>query len=336
MKNLLKHVVIIVKENHTFDNYFGTFPGANGVTLGRASNPPPNDPGHRHEVWMQRAADTVHRVQYGAADIPAYYAYARQFTLCDNYFSEVAGPSTPNHLMLICADAPIINNPQHHYRPQPGDRYNLRSLPLSLQKAGLTWGNYGGYAFQYIAELAGQPGNHTRDKFAHDAAAGHLPSVSWVYADGKPSFTEHPTENVTDGMHWTVQQINAIVAGGLWEKTAIFITWDDWGGWYDHVTPPMVETWDSTKAQRPDDAFPQFNGQPFRYGSRVPCLVVSPYAKRGHLSKVLHSHVSLVKFCETLFGLAPLGARTVAANDMSDCFDFHASPAGPPSQNPGA
>ena len=336
MQQLLKHVVIIVKENHTFDNYFGAFPGANGVKLAAAPNPPLHDPNHRHEAWMQRTTDTTHKVQYSVADLPAYYAYAKQFTLCDNYFSEVAGPSTPNHLMLICADAPLISNPHHHYRPQTGDPFKLHSLPMSLQKAGLTWGNYGGYAFQYIAELAGQPGSHTRDKFVKDAAAGNLPSVSWLYADGKPSLTEHPTENVTDGMHWTVQQINAIVAGGLWDKTAVFITWDDWGGWYDHVTPPIVETWDSSMAQRPDDAFPQFNGQPFRYGSRVPCLVVSPYAKRGHVSKVQHSHVSLVKFCEALFGLAPLNARTVAADDMADCFDFHAAPSAAPPQNPGA
>src|SRR5262249_1352465 len=149
---------------------------------------------------------------------------ARQYTLCDNYFSEVAGPSTPNHLMLICADAPIINNPRHHYRPRPGDGYRLSSLPIALEQKGLTWGNYGGYAFHFISELAGHPGNHTRDLFAHHAEQGKLPSVSWVYGDGRPDLSEHPVQNVTDGMRWTIEQLDAVVAGDLWGSCAIFIT----------------------------------------------------------------------------------------------------------------
>ena len=331
MPNPIQHIVIIVKENHTFDNYFGTFPSVEGdATLTPALNPPPNDPHHDHETWMRRANDPRYHVQYKEKDIPAYFTYARQFTLCDHYFSEVAGPSTPNHLMLICADAPIINNPAHQYRPQPGDAYRLTSLPQQLEAAGLSWGNYGGYAFHFIADLAGHHGNHTRDLFQHHAATGKLPSVSWVYADGRPALTEHPTQNITDGMQWTVDQINAIVAGNLWSRTAIFVTWDDWGGWFDHVEPPVVEKWDSSKAQRPPDAHPEFNGQPFRYGSRVPCLVLSPYAKRGHVCSQINSHVSLVKFCQTTFGLPSLNQRDGGSNGMTDCFDFTQSPLAPP------
>jgi hypothetical protein len=167
--------------------------------------------------------------------------------------------------MLICADAPIINNPTHHYRPLPSAAYKLKSLPLALEKAHLTWGNYGGYAFHYVSELAGHHGNHTRDLFMHHASRGSLPSVSWVYGDGRPDLSEHPIQNVTDGSQWTAEQIDAIVAGGLWDKTVIFVTWDDWGGWFDHVVPPMKETWNSSMAQRPADAFPEFEGQPFRW-----------------------------------------------------------------------
>jgi phospholipase C len=127
-------------------------------------------------------------------------------------------------------------------------------------------------------------------------------------------------------MQWTVEQVNAIVAGGLWGKTAIFITWDDWGGWSDHVTPSAVETWSHTKSQRVPDAHPEFDEQPFRYGSRVPCLVLSPYAKARHISKELNSHVSLVKFCQTLFGLPHLNARDGGSNGMADCFDFKQTP----------
>jgi phospholipase C len=322
----IEHVVIIVKENHTFDNYFGTFPGANGAALDPAPNPPPYDPDHKHQTWMSRQDNPTYRVQYGEADITPYFEYARNFTLCDRYFSEVAGPSTPNHLMLICADSPVINNPAHHYRPRPGEGYNLRSLPLELEKGGRSWANYGGYAFHYISELAGHSGNHSRDLFLQHASRGTLPSVSWVYGDGRPDLSEHPMQNVTDGSKWTAEQIDAVIAGGLWEKTAIFITWDDWGGWFDHVIPPVREQWDSSRAQRPDDAFPEFDGQQFRFGSRVPCLVISPYAKARYISSQENSHVSLVKFCETVFGLAPLNARDDASNGMSDCFDFSQQP----------
>ena len=117
-------------------------------------------------------------------------------------------------------------------------------------------------------------------------------------------------------MQWTVDQVNAIVQGGLWNKTVIFISWDDWGGWYDHVTPPNIEQWT--------------DGTQFRYGSRVPCLVLSPYARAGYISKVLHSFVSIVKFCEDVFGLRPLTERDRDSNGMSDCFDFSQSPLSPP------
>ena len=310
----IQHVVIIVKENHAFDNYFGRFPGVDGAgNLALASDPPTRDHPHDHASWLKRDTGAA-REQYDQANIPDYWRFARQYTLCDRYFTEVAGPSTPNHLMLIAADSPIINNP--HYRDpinlQPP--FNIPSLPANLQKAGLTWKSYGGYAQGYITALKGSPNNVTADKFAVDAAAGKLPTVSWVY--GPKGMSEHPVESVHDGQAWTAAQIAAIVKGGLWPNTVVFITWDDWGGWYDHVVPPEVETWS--------------DGTQFRYGTRVGCLVLSPYAKAGYISKTLHSHVSLVKFVETTFGLPPINSRDHAADDMSDCFDFTQKPLAPP------
>jgi phospholipase C len=308
----IAHVVIIVKENHTFDNYFGTFTNANGIQLSPAQDPPPDDPDHGHKAWEDRAHEQRYRVQYCENDIPAYFALARQYLLCDNYFSEVAGPSTPNHLMLICADASVINGPSDH-------RYDLRSLPMALERVGITWGSYGGYVFKkYIKELANNPSNYDSDLFAQHASACKLPTVSWVFTDDR---SEHPLQNITEGMQWTVDQIQAIVDGGLWSRTAIFVTWDDWGGWFDHVEPPKAEHWNIWKARRFIDWCPQFWGQQFRYGSRVPCLVVSPYAKSGHVSKKLRSHISLVKFVQTLFGIESINPRLNAADDMLDCFD---------------
>jgi len=146
----IRHVVIIVKENHSFDNYFGKFPGADGdAALPPAPNPPSLDPPHTHEAWLQRAAKAV-RAQYSESEIPAYFAYARQFTLCDRYFTEVAGPSTPNHLMLIAAASPIINNPHRTDPASLQPPFNLPSLPATLEQAGFDWRHYGGYAFNYV------------------------------------------------------------------------------------------------------------------------------------------------------------------------------------------
>jgi phospholipase C len=131
-------------------------------------------------------------------------------------------------------------------------------------------------------------------------------------------------------MRWTIDQIDAIVAGGLWDSCAIFITFDDWGGWFDHVEPPVKEAWDSSHAQRPDDAHPEFDGEPFRYGSRVPCLAIGPYAKAAHVSSQENSHVSIPKFCETVFGLNALTDRDAQANGMADCFDVSQQPLEPP------
>jgi phospholipase C len=328
----ISHVVFIIKENHSFDNYFGTYPGANGAKMRHSPNPPPKDPDHRHGAWLTRSTTAV-RQEFTRNDIPAYFSYAEQFVLCDNYFSEVAGPSTPNHLMLLAADSPVIVNPSGN------PVYNLPSLPGSIEKAGLTWRNYGGYAFDLIRELMGK-NKFSSDQFKIDSAAGTLPTVSWVY--GPHALSEHapdppdagkkpPVGNVTLGMQWTVDQINAVVRGGLWPTTAIFITWDDWGGWFDHVDPPNVETWKhDPNHPEYDGNHPQWNGTQFRYGTRVGCIVLSPFAKSGHISHILHSHVSLLRFCESVFGLPSLNARDRAADDMSDCFDFARRPAPPP------
>jgi len=148
--------------------------------------------------------------------------------------------------------------------------------------------------------------------------------VSWLYAD--EVLSEHPADTATQraagagdvskGSQWTVSQVQALVGAGLWPQVAIFVTWDDWGGWWDHVTPPNIEKWT--------------DGTQFRFGGRVGCLVLSPYAKKGYVSKAQHSHVSLVKFCENIFGLPSLNKRTTASDGMEDCFDFKQAPLPPP------
>src|SRR2546425_7192286 len=149
----IEHVVIVVKENHGFDTYFGRFPGVDGdSTLATAANPPDVDPRHDHKAWLNRASGAVGE-QYGETDIPAYWDYARQFTLCDRYFTDVAGPSTPNHLMLIAAASPLINNPHRTDPATLQPPFQLPSLPATLEQAGFDWRHYGGYAFNYVTGL---------------------------------------------------------------------------------------------------------------------------------------------------------------------------------------
>ena len=111
----------------------------------------------------------------------------------------------------------------------------------------------------------------------------------------------------------------------LWETSVIFVTWDDWGRWYDHVDPPLRDKWTGGGPAKG----PSYTNTQFSYGSRVGCLVMSPYSKRG-ITHAFHSHASLVKFSEVTFGLKPLNARDQASDDMSDCFDFTQKPLAPP------
>ena len=334
--NPIEHVVIIVKENHTFDNYFGAFPGVDGVILPPAQDPPAGgDPRHDHAAWLERSTHAV-KLQYGEKEIPAYFSYARQYTLCDNYFTDVASQSQPNHLMLIAAASPIIDNANKNRTYQPQEPFRIPTLPKALERAHLTWATYGDPAFSYfstIEELKGSPNILPWTKFDTDVETGHLPHVSWVYAPGTPvELSEHPPyganagqQTVKLGSQWTAERVRTVGQSALWATSAIFITWDDWGGWYDHVEPPAHEKWTGGSPAKG----PSYTGTQFRYGPRVGCLVISPYAKR-RISKVFHSHVSLVKFCEVTFGLKPLNARDADADDMADCFDFKQRPLGPP------
>ncbi len=136
-----------------------------------------------------------------------------------------------------------------------------------------------------------------------DIANGNLPTVSWVIPTGSAS--DHPTS--TEGPSWVAAVVNAIGHSQHWSNTAIFITWDDWGGWYDHVSPP-----------KPRNSY--------EYGFRVPLVVVSPYARRGYISHVQHDFGSILKFIEVTFGLPSLGYADAPADDLSDCFDYSQRP----------
>ncbi len=137
-----------------------------------------------------------------------------------------------------------------------------------------------------------------------DIAQGKLPAVSWVIPRGQAS--DHPNTNLGQGPSWVASVVNAIGNSKSWDSTAILITWDDWGGWFDHVAPPIVNS--------------------YEFGLRVPLVVVSPYAKAAYISHKTHDFGSLLKFIETTYGLPSLGYADAPADDLSDCFDYGQTP----------
>jgi phospholipase C len=143
-------------------------------------------------------------------------------------------------------------------------------------------------------------------QFATDAAAGTLPAVSWLVTGDD---SEHPPFSTCAGENWTVQQINAVMNGPDWGSTAIFLTWDDYGGFYDHVPPPGIDQ--------------------FGLGPRVPLLIISPYAKAGYISSTEYELSSFLAFVEKRYSLNPLTSRDANANDMEDSFDFTQHPLAP-------
>jgi len=138
------------------------------------------------------------------------------------------------------------------------------------------------------------------DQFVAEARAGQLPTVSWVLPPGAQS--EHPPNGICQGETWTIEAVNFVMQGADWSFTVILITYDDFGGFYDHVAPPQVDQ--------------------FGLGPRVPLLIISPFAKQGYISHTQYEHASVLKFIETRYHLPALTARDASANDMSDVFNF--------------
>ena len=145
-----------------------------------------------------------------------------------------------------------------------------------------------------------------------DIANGNLAAVSWVIPSGQAS--DHPSINNGSGPSWVASIVNAIGNSSYWSNTAILVTWDDWGGWYDHVPPPQVRVNCSEW------------GCGYVYGFRVPLLVISPYARPGYISHINHDFGSILRFIEETFGLPSLGYADAFADDLSDCFNFSQTP----------
>src|SRR5438477_6733781 len=237
----IQHVIIIVKENHSFDNYFGSL-----------EDPKPSLIHCTSPVLQVRC-------QYDSTDIPDYYRYATAFGYADNYFSEVRGPSRPNDMMMIAAQSPRSDDPSPPLSGWscPINCFVLRTVGDELTGRGVSWRNYGEELYDPFRSIRSYANDRDHNvavpQLFNDLPSGILPSVAWVRPAAVDS--EHPGYDIHRGERWTVGIINAIMRSRYWTSTAIFLTWDDAGDVPDHVAPPAVE------------ALP--DGKPFRYGLRV-------------------------------------------------------------------
>jgi phospholipase C len=370
----IEHIVFIIKENHSFDNYFGTFPGANGATSGTISTgqviplghtpDSSRDMGHTyHDAVVSIDSGKMDKFdigvdqcnvngdyqcmsQYLQSDIPNYWTYAQTFALSDNMFSSLEGPSFPNHLYTVAAQSGgAIGNPNDPYNqnaPTWGcdssstttvnvmdstgkislayPCFDFTTIADSLQNAGTSWLYYApgqgtsGYNWSALDAIS-----HIRNgplwssnvvpytQFVNDALAGNLPAVSYLVPDGPDS--EHPSASICTGENWTVNQINAVMEGPDWGSTLIVLTWDDFGGFYDHVAPPQLDI--------------------YGLGPRAPLIIISPFSKPAYITSTQYEFASVLKTIEERFNLPTLTSRDADATDILDALDFTQTPLPP-------
>lgn len=369
VKDKIKHIIVIMQENRSFDEYFGTFPGADGIPMQNGvptvcvpdartggcvkpyHNPNDVNAGGPHAAASATAdidggkmdgfIATFHSAQkackfpntpgcaagvspdvmgwHDAREIPNYWAYAQNFVLQDEMFEPNASWSLPSHLFMVSAWSAKCksSNPATCTNALDGasglntarNDYAWTDLTYLLHKANVSWAYYlsegnepdcenDAMLCQNKKQSANVPGIwnplpafdtvkqdnqltniQTVDKFFAAAKNGTLPAVSWIVPEGTVS--EHPPAKVSVGQAYVTNLINAVMQGPDWGSTAIFIAWDDWGGFYDHVVPPHVDV----------------NG----YGLRVPGLVISPYAKHGFIDHQTLSFDAYLKFIEDVF-----------------------------------
>jgi len=393
----IKHVIVIIQENRSLENFFAGYPGANAPVFGcaisqrgneasSASDCPhgdvsvplqrdtfENNPGLLPHDWSSSLIDwdrgkmdgfykaAPRSGQYAAyayidrSQVRPYWSMAREYVLADEMFPTEFGGSFTGHLTLVAGtddltppskaevdfpsagpydcDSPhgttssyVLAKPYRKLRyngPFPCfDQFN--TMAQVLDNAGISWKFY---AFQTLDAGMWEPFEaikyvrYGRDwsadivapqtKVLDDARRGRLSSVSWVTPTEEDS--DHPVALSDRGPSWVAAVVNAIGTSKYWPTSAIVVVWDDWGGFYDNAAPPQLD----------------YRG----LGIRVPCLIISPYAKRGYVSHVQYEYGSILRFIEEVYGVpggsigpASLGYTDARAASLDDAFDFAQRP----------
>ena len=319
----IQHVIIDCQENRSFDHFYGfaPFAGSSGVPPGY-SQPDGNggtvvpfeftslstpDIGHSwgavHSEWNAGKMDGFYTTDdvncmgyYTAAELPYYYSLFDDFTLCGNYFCSLLGPTWPNRFYLAAGTSGGITT-------NGVWGYGVFDYPIILdllEAAGVTWKVYnvswdsvpfGNTDNVFVFWKRWAHDNRTRGSrgdYLNDLRLGRLPQVSFIIPSFARGWDEHPPADVSVGMGIQQQLITALQESSAWQSAAYILTYDEHGGYFDHVAPPVFDAYGA--------------------GIRVPAWVISPYAKKSHLEATVYEHTSTLKFIEAVFGLPTLAS----------------------------
>jgi phospholipase C len=352
----IDHFVVLMMENHSFDNILGLIGRGDGFTLGPNGQPTAKNPdgqgNYIHAFHMPTECQTdgvgndwkvTHEAYDGGTcqgfvtstsaeamgyftkdDLPFSCGMASIFPIADRYFCSAMAQTDPNRRYLIAGTSlGLINDTFPSELPPNGVIFE------QFNKHGISWKDYYstlptlGVFLPLLSDPALSSGVAHIDQFYVDAAAGKLPSFSLV----EPNYDKQSEENPQDiqfGDQFVSQVVNAVMSSPNWPKTMLIWTYDEHGGYYDHVPPPA--------AVPPDDVPPALvAGDPpggfDRYGFRVPCAVVSPFAKKNYVSHTISDHTSILKTIEEKWNLPALTRRDANANSLLDMLDFDSKPA---------
>lgn len=347
----IEHIVVVTMENRSFDHFFGWLPNANGIPPGLTypdahSTQHPVHPlapdytgcGHPDPDHSYTGARTYYANgamngflldtnndeycigYYTASDIPFYAALAQAYTAYDNWHASILGPTFPNRMFLWAAQTDRIT-----------DSILFTNLPTIFDALGAANVSHR-YYFSNIPYVAfwGLKYVFSTGFFANflsDAKSGTLPAVSFVdpiytVLDDGTGNDNHPHADIRNGDAFLSQVLNALASGPKWANTVLVITFDEWGGLFEHVAPPRVVA----PANSPDKDLQ--NGAAL-LGFRVPAVIASPFTRSlaGQPNLVdhkLYDHTAALKLIEWRFGLPPLTARDAssAINNPVASFNF--------------
>jgi phospholipase C len=381
MMPAIKHVVVLMLENHSYDNFFGMLgrgpgqaPRGDGFALAadgrpRATNPYPGGrplrafpmptacqlDGKPSQEWEQSHIQYANGQLNGfvvsdsgpvamgywtGRDLPFTYDLATRFPIGDRWFSSALAQTDPNRRFLIAATAMGMTD---DIGGSPGNIVPDASLAAPpngtiferMSQAGISWVDYcqsfpTGATMELYPTVDGgfsETNVKSIDQFFTDAAAGSLPSFSLLDPDYGTQSQEDP-QNIEPGETFLAKVVRALGSSPTWRQTMFIFTYDEHGGYYDHVPPPAALAPDSVAPQvQPGES--TYDGYA-RYGFRVPAVVVSPYAKPGYVSHVVYDHTSILAFLEHKWNLPSMTYRDANANNLTDFLDMSAMAAGQP------
>lgn len=335
------------------DGYILPYPMTATGPGGQCSGDPAHDWDSQHKAWnggkMDGYAMTMGQMAMGYLtedDLVWYNALADEFTLCDSWFCSVLGPTNPNRHYAMTGTIDPAGLGGGPATDNSGVAYTWETYPERLQKAGVTWrvyhqaddfddNNLKFYKqFQGLKEtdplFDAAMRNREVSDFEDDCAKGNLPQVSWIVAPQADS--EHPIYAPAVGQAYVYKHLNAIMKNPkLWAKTAFIFSYDENGGFFDHVPPPTPDP--GTKDEFVGD-------EPIGLGPRVPGLIISPWSRGGAVNSDVFDHTSTLRFLEQRFGVeAPLISawRRETCGDLLTAFDFDSfDPSVPKLPNPTA